>query len=106
MFLKHVYQVVSVPFDRRCAGGWSALTELYIERLNELWSDYLHYEYLVNQLLEDANEENRESLEIVKSSFGWREEIITLIRERNDLQVALQAIAATIGVILSTTLEN
>lgn len=62
LYIQRYQQIVQVPVDDNCLGSITAYTELLINQINALWNDFISVEDIVNELIEDADEQNSELL--------------------------------------------
>ena len=99
LFIQRYQQIVQVPVDDNCLCSITAYTELLINQINALWNDFISVEDIVNELIEDADEQNSELLNVVQLFFDCYEEIETVIRNKNDPSELIQIIE-TVSVIM------
>ena len=70
----------------------TSFTELLIEQINSLRKDFLLSEDIVNKMIEGADEQNSELLNVVQLFFDCYEEIETVIRNKKDPSELIQII--------------
>lgn len=99
LYIQRYQQIVQVPVDDNCLGSITAYTELLINQINALWNDFISVEDIVNELIEDADEQNSELLNVVQLFFDCYEEIETVIINKNDPSELIQIIE-TVSVIM------
>ena len=92
-------QIIQVHADDNCQCSIAAYTELLISQIKALWSDFLLIEDIVNKLIEDADEQNSELLNVVQLFFACYEEIETVICNQNDPSELIQ-ITDTVSIIM------
>ena len=78
---------------------------MLINQINALWNDFISVEDIVNELIEDADEQNRELLNVVQLFFDCYEEIKTVIINKNDPSELIQIIE-TVSVIMFLLLPS
>lgn len=83
----------------------TAYTELLINQINALWNDFISVEDIVNELIENADEQNSELLNVVQLFFDCYEEIKTVIINKNDPSELIQIIE-TVSVIMFLLLPS
>ena len=93
-------QIIQVPVDDKCACTITSYTELLISKINTLWNDYAAVEDIVNELIEDADEQNGELLDYLRLSFGCYEEIENMIKNLNNPDDFITAIDTMSGIML------
>ena len=99
LYIQRYQQIVQVPVDNNCLCSITAYTELLINQINALWNDFISVENIVNELIEDADEQNSELLNVVQLFFDCYEEIETVISNKNDPSELVQIIE-TVSVIM------
>lgn len=92
-------QIIQVHADDNCQCSIAAYIESLISQIKALWSDFLLIEDVVNKLIEDADEQNRELLNVVQLFFAGYEEIETVICNQNDPSELIQ-IADTVFIAM------
>ena len=92
-------QIIQVHADDNCQCSIAAYTELLISQIKALWNDFLLIEDIVNKLIEDADEQNSELLNVVQLFFACYEEIETVICNQNDPSELIQ-ITDTVSIIM------
>lgn len=92
LYIQRYQQIVQVPVDDKCLCSITTYTELLINQINTLWNDFILVEDIVNELIEDADEQNSELLNVVQLFFGYYEEIETIISNQNDPSELIQII--------------
>ena len=105
LYIQRYQQIVQVPVDDKCLCSITAYTELLINQINELWNDFISVEDIVNELIEDADEQIRELLNVVQLFFDCYEEIKTVIINKNDPSELIQIIE-TVSVIMFLLLPS
>lgn len=105
LYIQGYQQIVQVPVDDKCLCSITAYTELLINQINALWNDFILVEDIVNELIEDADEQNRELLNVVQLFFDCYEEIKTVIINKNDPSELIQIIE-TVSVIMFLLLPS
>lgn len=80
-------------------------TEMLIDQINTLWNDFILVEDLVSELIENANEQNSELLNVVKLFFNCYEELETVISTQNDPSELIQIIE-TVSIIMFLLLPS
>lgn len=99
LYIQRYQQIVQVPVDDNCLCSITAYTELLINQINALWNDFISVEDIVNELIEDADEQNSELLNVMQLFFDCYEEIETVISNKNDPSELIQIIE-TVSVIM------
>lgn len=92
-------QIVQVPVDDKCLCSITAYTDLLVCQIKALWNDFVLVEDFVNELIENANEQNCKLLNVVQLFFGCYEEFETLISNQNDPNDLIQMIE-TVSIIM------
>lgn len=92
-------QIIQVPVDDKCLCSITAYTDLLVCQIKALWNDFVLVEDFVNELIENANEQNSELLNVVQLFFECYEEIETLISNQNDPSDLIQMIE-TVSIIM------
>ena len=92
-------QIVQVPVGDNCLCSITAYTDLLVCQIKALWNDFVSIEEFVNELIEDANEQNRELRNVVQLLFGYYVEIETVISTQNDPGELVQIIE-TVSIIM------
>ena len=105
LYIQRYQQIVQVSVDDKCLCSITAYTELLINQINALWNDFISVEDIVNELIEDADEQNREQLNVVQLFFDCYEEIKTVIINKNDPSELIQIIE-TVSVIMFLLLPS
>lgn len=83
----------------------TAYTEMLIDQINTLWNDFILVEDLISELIENANEQNSELLNVVKLFFNCYEELETVISTQNDPSELIQIIE-TVSIIMFLLLPS
>lgn len=83
----------------------TAYTEILIDQINTLWNDFILVENLVSKLIENANEQNSELLNVVKLFFDCNEEIKTIISTQTNPSELIQIIE-TVSVVMFLLLPS
>ena len=78
---------------------------MLIDQINTLWNDFILVEDLVSELIENANEQNSELLNVVKLFFNCYEELETVISTQNDPSELIQIIE-TVSIIMFLLLPS
>lgn len=99
LYIQRYQQIVQVPVDDNCLCSITVYTESLINQINALWNDFISVEDIVNELIEDADEQNSELLNAVQLFFDCYEEIETVIINKNDPSKLIQIIE-TVSVIM------
>ena len=99
LYIQRYQQIIQVPVDDNCLCSITAYTELLINQINALWNDFISVEDIVNELIEDADEQNSELLNVVQLFFDCYKEIETVIINKNDPSELIQIIE-TVSVIM------
>ena len=84
MYLQRYQQILQVPADQKCLCTLITYKEELIDQINTLWKDIILIDDVVNELFEDADEQNLKYLNIVKQFFDYYEEIKFMISKQND----------------------
>ena len=105
LYIQRYQQIVQVLVDDKCLCSITAYTELLMNQINALWNDFISVEDIVNELIEDADEQNRELLNVVQLFFDCYEEIKTVIINKNDPSELIQIIE-TVSVIMFLLLPS
>ena len=105
LYIQRYQQIVQVPVDDKCLCSITAYTELLINQINALWNDFISVEDIVNELIENADEQNSELLNVVQLFFDCYEEIKTVIINKNDPSELIQIIE-TVSVIMFLLLPS
>lgn len=92
-------QIIQVPVDDKCRCSITAYTDLLVCQIKALWNDFVLVEDFVNELIEDADEQKSELLNVVQLFFGCYEEIETLISNQNDPSDLIQMLE-TVSIIM------
>lgn len=99
LYLQRYQQILHVPVDDKCLCSITAYTELLINQINTLWGDLILVEGVVNKLIEEADEQNSELLNVVQLFFDCYDEIETVISNQNDPIELIQMIE-TVSIIM------
>ena len=99
LYIQRYQQIIQVPVDDNCLCSITAYTELLINQINALWNDFISVEDIVNELIEDADEQNSELLNVMQLFFDCYKEIETVIINKNDPNELIQIIE-TVSVIM------
>lgn len=99
LYIQRYQQVIQVPADEKCLCSITAHTELLLNQINALWNDFILAEDIVNKLMENADEQNSELLNVVRLFFDCYEEIETLISNQNNPSDLIQMIE-TVSIIM------
>lgn len=105
LYIQRYQQIVQTSIDEKCLCSMTAYTEMLIDKINTLWNDFILVENLVSELIENANEQNRELLNVVKLFFDCYEEIETVISTQNDPSELIQIIE-TVSIVMFLLLDN
>lgn len=105
LYIQRYQQIVQVPVDDKGLCSITAYTELLINQINALWNDFISVEDIVNELIENADEQNSELLNVVQLFFDCYEEIKTVIINKNDPSELIQIIE-TVSVIMFLLLPS
>lgn len=105
LYIQRYQQILQVPVDDKCLYTINTYTELLINQINALWKDFVSVEDIVNKLIEDADEQNSELLNVVQLFFNYYEEIKTVIINKNDPSELIQIIE-TVSVIMFLLLPS
>ena len=92
LYIQRYQQVIQVPADEKCLCSITVHTELLLNQINALWNDFILAEDIVNKLMENADEQNSELLNVVRLFFDYYEEIETLISNQNNPSDLIQMI--------------
>lgn len=84
MHLQRYQQILQVPADQKCLCTLITYKEELIDQIKILWKDIILIDDVLNELFEDADEENLKYLNIVKQFFDYYEEIKSIISKQND----------------------
>ena len=60
LYIQRYQQVLQVSVDERCLGSLTSFIESLIGQITLLWKDFLLIEDVVNKMIDDADEDNRE----------------------------------------------
>lgn len=99
LYIQRYQQVMQVSVDEKCFCSLTSFTELLIEQINSLWKDFLLSEDIVNKMIEGADEQNSELLNVVQLFFDCYEEIETVIRNKKDPSELIQIID-TVSIVM------
>lgn len=99
LYIQRYRQVMQVSVDEKCLCSLTSFTELLIEQINSLWKDFLLSEDIVNKMIEGADEQNSELLNVVQLFFDCYEEIETVIRNKKDPSELIQIID-TVSIVM------
>lgn len=99
LYIQRYQQVMQVSVDEKCLCSLTSFTELLIEQINSLWKDFLLSEDIVNKMIEGADEQNSELLNVVQLFFDCYEEIETVIRNKKDPSEFIQIID-TVSIVM------
>lgn len=99
LYIQRYQQIVQVSVDDKCLCSMTAYTKLLINQINALWNDFILVEDIVTELIENADEQNSELLNVVQLFFGCYEEIETVISNQNDPSELIQIIE-TVSIIM------
>ena len=99
LYIQRYQQVIQVPADEKCLCSITVHTELLLNQINALWNDFILAEDIVNKLMENADEQNSELLNVVRLFFDYYEEIETLISNQNNPSDLIQMIE-TVSIIM------
>ena len=105
LYLQRYQQIVQVPIDDNCLCSIATYTEMLINQINTLWNDFILVEDLVSELIETANEQNSELLNVVNLFFNFHEELETVIRTQND-PIKLIKIFESVSIIMFLLLPS
>ena len=104
LYIQRYQQIIQVPVDDKCLCSITTYTELLINQINALWNDFILVKDIVNELIEDADEQNSELLNVVQLFFDCHEEIETVISNQNDPSELIQIIE-TVSIIMFVLLS-
>ena len=99
LYLQRYQQILLVSVDDKCRCSITAYTELLSNQINTLWGDLILVEGVVNKLIEDADEQKSELLNVVQLFFDRCDEIETVISNQND-PIELIQIIETVSIIM------
>lgn len=105
LYIQRYQQIVQTSIDEKCLCSMTAYTEMLIDKINTLWNDFILVENLVSELIENANEQNSELLNVVKLFFDCYEEIETVISTQNDPSELIQIIE-TVSIVMFLLLDD
>lgn len=105
LYIQRYQQIVQTSIDEKCLCSMTAYTEMLIDKINTLWNDFILVENLVSELIENANEQNSELLNVVKLFFDCYEEIETVISTQNDPSEPIQIIE-TVSTVMFLLLDD
>lgn len=105
LYIQRYQQIVQTSIDEKCLCSMTAYTEMLIDQINTLWNDFILVEDLVSELIENANEQNSELLNVVKLFFNCYEELETVISTQNDPSELIQIIE-TVSIIMFLLLPS
>lgn len=105
LYIQRYQQIVQTSIDEKCLCSMNAYTEMLIDKINTLWNDFILVENLVSELIENANEQNSELLNVIKLFFDCYEEIETAIRTQNDPSEIIQIIKE-VSIVMFLLLDN
>lgn len=99
LYIQRYQQVIQVPADEKCLCSITAHTELLLNQINALWNDFILAEDIVNKLMENADEQNSELLNVVRLFFDCHKDIEIVINRKSDPSELLQIIE-TVSIIM------
>ena len=99
LYIQRYQQVTQVPADEKCLGSIIAHTELLLKQINALWNDFILAEDIVNKLMENADEQNSELLNVVRLFFDCYKDIEMVINSKSDPSELIQIIE-TVSIIM------
>lgn len=105
LYIQKYQQILQTSIDEKCLCSMNAYTEMLIDKINTLWNDFILVENLVSELIENANEQNSELLNVIKLFFDCYEEIETAIRTQNDPSEIIQIIKE-VSIVMFLLLDN
>ena len=105
LYIQKYQQILQTSIDEKYLCSMNAYTEMLIAKINTLWNDFILVENLVSELIENANEQNSELLNVVKLFFDCYEEIETVISTQNDPSELIQIIE-TVSIVMFILLDN
>lgn len=92
LYIQRYQQVLQVSVDERCLGSLTSFIESLIGQITLLWKDFLLIEDVVNKMIDEADEDNSELLNVVQIFFDFYEEILLAIKNQNDMSKLIQMI--------------
>lgn len=92
LYIQRYQQIVQIPIDEKCFCSIMSFTELLMKQINILWEEFLSVEDIVNGMIEDADEQNSELLNVVQRFFDCYEEIEVVISNQIDPSELIQII--------------
>ena len=105
LHIQRYQQVVQVHVDDKCLCSMTAHTEFLIAQINALWNNFVLIEDIVSELIENADEQNGELLNVVQLFFDCYDEIETVIINHNDPSELIQIIE-TVSIIMFLLLPS
>ncbi len=99
LYIQRYQQIIQVVVDEKCLGNTTSYIESLIKQIDELWADFLLVEDIISRVIEDADEQNSELLNVIQLFFGCYEEIEDVIINQNDPSELLQIIE-TVSIVM------
>lgn len=99
LYIQRYQQVIQVPADEKCLCSITTHTELLINQINALWNDFILAEDIVNKLMENADEQNSELLNVMRLFFDCHKDIEIVINSKSDPSELMQIIE-TVSIII------
>ena len=100
MHLQRYQQILQVPADQKCLCTLITYKEELIDQINTLWKDIILIDDVVNELFEDADEQNLKYLNIIKQFFDYCKEIKFMINKQNDPSESIDITEAVLGMMI------
>lgn len=100
MHLQRYQQILQVPADQKCLCTLITYKEELINQINTLWKDIILIDDVVNELFEDADEQNLKYLNIIKQFFDYCKEIKFMINKQNDPSESIDITEAVLGMMI------
>lgn len=98
--LQRYQQILQVPADQKCLCTLTRHTEELINQISALWNDIILIDNVVNELFEDADEQNLKYLNIIKQFFDYCKEIKFMINKQNDPSESIDITEAVLGMMI------
>ena len=92
LHIQRYQQIIQVSVDDKCLCSITAYKKLLSNQVSTLWNDFILVEDLITNLINDADEQNCELLNIVNSFLECYEDIQAVILTQNDLDKLLKII--------------
>ena len=84
LHLKRFWQVLQVPEDKECTSGMAAYVDDLLSQISNIWNNYAVNEDAINRIKIEEDDINFQLLDLIKASFAYESEIVTIITERRD----------------------